>query len=246
MDEGVEEDIKTVEMDIDASKGSIKSRSSYSSHPHYDGAEPRFSMHYAAHCACSKQDNCQASPAPSALTDMSPRVCSGHYEDYSFDTSQSSPQYYSAVSKPDPPRIPISFPGPNYGEPISYDYPLFPNYMANTESSRAKVRSQSAPKQRPDLFERQPSRRRASIEGRNVPRAVRMQRSSSHLGLTAHNYQYPLSIKLDRSAVSLKDSECGSTSTILTNSNYYRSLVVYDVTVSINNPKVEELVYEPQ
>ncbi|KAF5452784.1 hypothetical protein F2P56_027749 [Juglans regia] len=233
MDEGLEEDIKIVEMDLGASKGSLKSRNSYSSHPQF-GAEPRFSMHYAAQCACSKQDNCRASPAPSALTDMSPRACSGHYEDYSFDTGQSSPQYYSAASKPDPSRVPFSFPRPNYGEPMSYDYPLFPNYMANTESSRAKVRSQSAPKQRPDSFERQPSRRRASTEGRNVPRVVRMQRSSSHLGLTAHNYQYPWPIKLDRSAVSLKDSECGSTSTILTNPNYGRSFVAYDVTAQGN------------
>ncbi|MCI23976.1 protein IQ-domain 14-like, partial [Trifolium medium] len=100
--------------------------------------------------------------------------------------------------------------------------------MANTESSRAKVRSQSAPKQRPDSFEKQPSRRRISVEGRNVPRPVRMQRSSSHVGAAAQNYHYPWSIKLDRSAVSLKDSECGSTSTMLTNTNYCRSLVAYD------------------
>ncbi|XP_042967587.1 protein IQ-DOMAIN 19-like isoform X2 [Carya illinoinensis] len=234
MDEGLEEGIKIVKMDLGASKGSLKSRNSYSSHPQFEGAEPRFSMHYAAHFLCSKQANCQASPAPSVLTDMSPRVCSGHYEDYSFDTGQSSPQYYSAVSKPDPSRVPFSFPRPNYGEPMPNDYPLFPNYMANTESSRAKVRSHSAPKQRPDSFERQSSWRRASTEGRNVPRVVRMQRSSSHLGLTAHNYQYPWPIKLDRSVVSLKDSEGGSTSTVLTNPNYCRSLVAYDVTAQGN------------
>jgi hypothetical protein len=226
MDQGMEEDIKIVEMDLGGSKGSLKSRNSYSSHSQYE--------HYGANCAHSKQDNYQASPAPSALTDMTPRACSGHFEDYSFDTAQSSPQYYSAVSKPDPSRVPFAFPRPNYAEPMAYDYPLFPNYMANTESSKAKVRSQSAPKQRPDTFERQPSRRRVSMEGRNVPRAVRMQRSSSHVGSTAQNYQYPWSIKLDRSTVSLKESECGSTSTVLTNANYCRSLVSYDV--SINQP----------
>lgn len=225
MDKGMEEDIKIVEMDLGASKGSLKSRNSYSSNPKSERAEHRFSTHYATPNVYSKQDNYQASPA---LTDMSPRACSGHFEDYSFDTAQSSPQYYSAVSKPDPSRLPFDFPRPDYAESMSYDYPLFPNYMANTESSRAKARSQSAPKQRPDSFERQPSRRRPSIEGRNVPRAVRMQRSSSHVGSTAENYKYPWSIKLDRSTVSLKESECGSSSTVLTNPNYCRSLFAHD------------------
>uniref|UniRef100_A0A2N9F4M9 DUF4005 domain-containing protein n=1 Tax=Fagus sylvatica TaxID=28930 RepID=A0A2N9F4M9_FAGSY len=229
-DKGMEENIKIVEMDLGESKGNIKSRNSYSSnHPQHEREEHRLSTHYAVQCAYSKQDNYQASPVPSALTDMSPRACSGHFEDYSFSPAQSSPQYYSAVSKPDPSRIPFAFPKPDYAETMSYDYPLFPNYMSNTESSRAKARSQSAPKQRPpDSFERQPSRRRVSMEGRNVPRAVKMQRSSSHVGSTAQNYQYPWSIKLDKSTVSLKDSECGSTSTVLTNINYCRSLAAYD------------------
>ncbi|KAK6117199.1 hypothetical protein DH2020_049078 [Rehmannia glutinosa] len=144
--------------------------------------------------------------------------------------AQSSPQCYSAMSKPDPARIPFSYPRSEYAESLYNEYPFYPNYMANTESSRAKVRSHSAPKQRPvETFDRAPSRRRPSLEGRNVPRAVRMQRSSSHVGSTAQNYQYPWSVKLDRSAVSLKESECGSTSTVLTNANYCRSLVGFEV-----------------
>lgn len=225
----MEENIKIVEMDVGESKGCVKSRNSYSHHPQTDRAEHRFSTHSVPNHAFSKQENYQVSPAPSALTDMSPRACSGHFEDYSFSTAQSSPQDYSTVSKPDPSTIPFAFPRPEYAESLSYDYPLFPNYMANTESSRAKVRSHSAPKQRPDSFERQPSRRKVSIEGRNVPRAVRMQRSSSHVGATAQNYQYPWSVKLDRSSVSLKDSECESNSTMLTNTNYCRSLVGFEV-----------------
>ncbi|KAJ6890591.1 hypothetical protein NC651_024176 [Populus alba x Populus x berolinensis] len=225
----MEENIKIVEMDVGESKGCVKSRNSYSHHPQTDRAEHRFSTHSVPNHAFSKQENYQVSPAPSALTDMSPRACSGHFEDYSFSTAQSSPQDYSTVSKPDPSTIPFAFPRPEYAESLSYDHPLFPNYMANTESSRAKVRSHSAPKQRPDSFERQPSRRKVSIEGRNVPRAVRMQRSSSHVGATAQNYQYPWSVKLDRSSVSLKDSECESNSTMLTNTNYCRSLVGFEV-----------------
>ncbi|KAJ6725980.1 IQ-DOMAIN 5-RELATED [Salix purpurea] len=224
-----QENIRILEVDVGESKGSIKSRNGFPHRPQTELTEHRFSTHYAPNHAYSKKENCHVSPAPSALTDMSPGACSGHFEDNSFGTAVSSPQYYSAVSKPDPSRIPFALPRPEYAESLSYEYPLFPNYMANTESFRAKVRSHSAPKQRPDSFERQPGKR-ASIEGRNVPRAVRMQRSSSHVGAAAQNYKYPWSIKLDRTTVSLKDSECGSTSTALTNTNYCsRSLVGFEV-----------------
>ncbi|KAL5070049.1 hypothetical protein RYX36_020936 [Vicia faba] len=220
MDRGLEDNIKIVEMDFCESKGNSTSRSSSVNHQYSTNGSYSY----------SKEENYKLSPAPSAVTEMSPKACSGHFEDC-FSTAQSSPHYYSAISKTDDSASnhPFSFPRPSYAEPMSYDYPLYPSYMANTESSKAKARSHSAPKQRPDSFERQLSRRRVSVEGRNVPRPVRMQRSSSHVGATAQNYQYPWSVKLDRSAVSLQDSECGSTSTMLTNTNYCRSLVAYDV-----------------
>ncbi|KAK7270563.1 hypothetical protein RIF29_23795 [Crotalaria pallida] len=231
-DGGLEDNIKIVEMDVCESKENSRSRSSNVQH-HLDRSKHRFSTNYSNNGSYSKEENYKVfSPAPSALTELSPRACSGHFEDC-FSTAQSSPQgqYYSAMSRDEDSKHPFAFPKPPYSESImSYDYPLFPNYMANTESSRAKARSQSAPKQRPDSFERQPSRRRISLEGRNnVPKPVRMQRSSSHVSVTAHNYHYPWSIKLDKSTVSLKDSECGSTSTVLTNTNYCTSLVAYDV-----------------
>ncbi|XP_022974411.1 protein IQ-DOMAIN 1-like [Cucurbita maxima] len=208
IDREMEENIKIVEMDLG---GSIKNRNSY--------------IHYAY----SNQESCRLSPTPSAMADISPRTFGGHYDDYAFGTAQNSPQCFSARAKTDLNRLPFEFPRSEYGESLSYEYQLFPNYMANTESSKAKVRSQSAPKARPESLERQPSRRRVSVEGRNIPRAVKMQRSSSHLGAATHGTSYPpWPIKLDRSTVSLKDSECGSTCSIITNSNYCRSMAAQE------------------
>ncbi|XP_020104366.1 protein IQ-DOMAIN 14 isoform X2 [Ananas comosus] len=216
MDRNTEENIKIVEMDSGEPRSSTRGRNSYSA-VQSEMKEHRLSAYYNGSRTPSRAEQYQQfSPAPSAITEMSPRAYSGHFEDFSFRTAQSSPQYLSAVSVPDAGQS-------------SFDYPFFPNYMANTQSSRAKARSQSAPRQRIDMYERQSSKRRPSVEGRNIPRGVKMQRSSSHVGMTANGYQYPWSIKLDRSSVSLKDSECGSTSSVLTNSNYCRSLVGFEV-----------------
>lgn len=214
-------------MDVCKSKANSRRRNSSENEGQDDLYGHRISAYYSPNGAYSKKQNYKVSPAPSALTELSPRASSKHFEDCSFSSAQNSP--HSAISRIEDSKVPFAFTRPAYEESMTYDYPLFPSYMANTQSSRAKVRSQSAPKQRPESCEKQPSRRRASIEGRNVPRPMRMQRSSSHVGATAQNYQYPWSIKLDKSSASLNDSECGSTSTVLTNSNYCRSLVSYYV-----------------
>ncbi|WZY70218.1 hypothetical protein YC2023_002458 [Brassica napus] len=155
------------------------------------------------------------SPAPS-ITDMSPR----HFEDCnSFNRAQRSPQCFG-------------FKEYYNGDTLSsYGYPLFPNYMANTHSSKAKARSQSAPKQRPyEMYEKHTSaRRKSSVEApRNgVLKAVRVHRASSQLGKESHYEYYPwIATKLDRSNISLMESECGSTSTVMTNTNYGRHVDV--------------------
>ncbi|KAF8048712.1 hypothetical protein N665_2428s0003 [Sinapis alba] len=158
------------------------------------------------------------SPAPS-ITDMSPRY-SNHFEDCnSFNTAQSSPQCF---------RFKEYYNGDTLS---SYGYPLFPNYMANTQSSKAKARSQSAPKQRlHEIYEKHTSaRRRSNVEAprNSVSKAVRIQRSSPRLGKESQHQYYPwMATKLDRSNISLMESECGSTSSVMTNANYGRHVDV--------------------
>ena len=189
MDRSCEENAKIVEVDI----GEPARR---------DAAKDR-------HLLAEHHGRC--SPAPSAVTELSPRAYSGHFDELSVATARSSPRHGSAASE------------------------ACPSYMANTESSRAKARSQSAPRQRLSVssaaeaacpWERQPSggRRRASLEsqaqatpgaGGAAPKCgpVRVQRCPSQASAPG---ACPWGARLDRWSASAHDSECGSTSTVMT------------------------------
>ncbi|XVF42158.1 hypothetical protein PTKIN_Ptkin01aG0337400 [Pterospermum kingtungense] len=97
-----------------------------------------------------------------------------NYEEFSF-TAHNSPRHSPPMSKLTPRRSSFS----------SHESPYMPNYMANTQSSMAKVRSQSEPKQRPTLNFQTKGKRTASVEemNDNTPQ----QSSSQSKGVTGYS-----------------------------------------------------------
>ncbi|XP_052198531.1 protein IQ-domain 26-like [Diospyros lotus] len=96
-------------------------------------------------------------------------------DDCRFSTAQSTPRFVNSTGQVTPAKSTCTDGG------VYRQYAGFPNYMANTQSFKAKLRSQSAPKQRPDAGS---SKKRLSLNEmmesrRNSLSGVRMQRSCS-------------------------------------------------------------------
>ncbi|GFZ04204.1 hypothetical protein Acr_16g0008280 [Actinidia rufa] len=92
-----------------------------------------------------------------------------------FPTAQSTPRF-ATINKSNAPVTPAKS---VCGEGVFRQYSNFPNYMLNTQSFRAKLRSHSAPKQRPESKKKQSLHEimasRTSLSG------VKMQRSYSQV-----------------------------------------------------------------
>ncbi|CAI9100452.1 OLC1v1037562C1 [Oldenlandia corymbosa var. corymbosa] len=102
-------------------------------------------------------------------------------DDCRFSTAQSTPRFSHSCGS-NPPVTPAKSVcveslfragGPNYGN--------YPNYMANTQSFNAKLRSHSAPKQRPDPGTKRRLSLHEMMESRSSLSGVRMQRSCSQV-----------------------------------------------------------------
>lgn len=111
-----------------------------------------------------------------------------------FSTAQSTPRFVSSGSGSNAPTTPAkSVCADNFFR----GYVNFPNYMANTKSFKAKLRSHSAPKQRPETGTKKRLSLNEMMESRNSLSGVRMQRSCSQ-AQEAINFKNAVMGKIDR------------------------------------------------
>lgn len=94
-------------------------------------------------------------------------------DEYKFYTAQSTPRFANS-GQPYAPTPAKSVCGGSFFRP----YSNHPSYMANTQSFRAKLRSYSAPKQRPETGPKKRLSLNELMAARNSLSGVRMQRSS--------------------------------------------------------------------
>ncbi|KAK9102288.1 hypothetical protein Sjap_019542 [Stephania japonica] len=93
-----------------------------------------------------------------------------------FSTAQSTPRFMNSIGS----NAPVT-PAKSVCADSFFRYSHYPNYMANTQSFRAKVRSQSAPKQRPEPGPKKRLSLNELVESRASLSGVRMQRSCSQV-----------------------------------------------------------------
>ncbi|EXC34105.1 Protein IQ-DOMAIN 31 [Morus notabilis] len=138
-------------------------------------------------------------PSPSSyeVQSLTPlKLSNNDVEEASFCTANNSPQFYSASSKGASSRRSPFTPSKSDGSrSFLSGYSDYPNYMACTESSKAKLRSLSAPKQRPQ-YERSSSMKRYSIHGVGESRQSGQRFSTLHANFM--NKAYPGSGRLDK------------------------------------------------
>lgn len=87
------------------------------------------------------------------------------HKNHSVSMEPNTSKYYILVSKPTAETTLFSMDQPRHSDFMPDDYPFYPNYMAKTESSRAKLRSQSEPKQRPCSNARMKSKQVGTVDG---------------------------------------------------------------------------------
>ncbi|KAH7512941.1 hypothetical protein FEM48_Zijuj12G0143700 [Ziziphus jujuba var. spinosa] len=118
-------------------------------------------------------------------------------EECRFSTAQSTPRFMNSCSGGS--NAPLTPAKSVCADNFFRSYGNFPNYMANTKSFKAKLRSHSAPKQRPEAGPKRRLSLNEMMESRNSLSGVRMQRSCSQ-AQEAINFKNAVMGKIDRSS----------------------------------------------
>ncbi|KAA8521990.1 hypothetical protein F0562_012696 [Nyssa sinensis] len=164
-----------------------------------------------SHSFTTSRDSTTHQTVPSSCScevqSLGPLKITEDVEESSFCTANNSPQFYSASSRGGSSRRGPFTPTKSDGS-RSYlsGYSDHPNYMAYTESARAKTRSLSAPKQRPQ-FERSSSTKRYSIHGYADSRSSTQRVSALHANFASK--AYPGSGRLDRLGLPVRGDAVG-------------------------------------
>ncbi|MCD7449335.1 IQ calmodulin-binding motif protein, expressed [Datura stramonium] len=138
-------------------------------------------------CMSESGDEQHSSPIPCPLPARLSIPDCRHLQDVSwsfladeqckFASAQSTPRFAGSGRSNAPPTPAKSVCGDGYFRP----YANFPNYMSNTQSFRAKLRSHSAPKQRPEPGPKKRLSLNEIMASRTSFSGIRMQRSCSQV-----------------------------------------------------------------
>ncbi|KAK2990646.1 hypothetical protein RJ640_025997 [Escallonia rubra] len=207
-------------LDINETHGSWKSKTGHKNEPEAETIKHGFGKFHSGNLSTLKREHqYQIYNTPSPRTDMSSQSYDRQFEELFLRMAQRNSLHYSTM------------PNGNYtsADPTSHGDQFEPNYMANTESSKAKVRSHSEPKQRPKLSAKQKNRRTASNEGIADIQDAQSQHSSLRSRDSSQKNHHPWLMKLYRSTKSIREIECDSTSTTTNDSSYSKTLISYEV-----------------
>ncbi|GAV84340.1 IQ domain-containing protein/DUF4005 domain-containing protein [Cephalotus follicularis] len=119
-----------------------------------------------------------------------------------FSTAHSTPRFVNSSGS----NAPVTPAKSACADNFFRQYGNFPNYMANTQSFKAKLRSHSAPKQRPEPGPKKKISLDEMMESRSSLSGIRMQRSCSQVQETI-NFKNAVIGKLDRSIELVREPE---------------------------------------
>lgn len=177
-------------LEIDSGKPHFTKRKNLFNSSHHVMASDQYSHSFTT-SKDSTTHHTVPSPSSFEVQSLSPLKFSREVEEGAFFTADNSPQVFSASSRGGgSKRSPFTPTKSDGSTSFLSGYSDHPNYMAYTESSKAKVRSLSAPKQRPQ-YERSSSAKRYS-ESRSSAQKL------SNLHATFATKAYPGSGRLDK------------------------------------------------